>query len=59
MIADSSDRSVTSSEPPVDSDSDELLSELEFKLMAPNEAGLDCGEDRSDEWLDREASGDK
>ena len=41
MIADDSDRrSTSSSEPCVDFDSDELVSELEFMLMAPNEAGL-------------------
>jgi hypothetical protein len=62
MIADDSNRRATSSsEPCIDSDSDpdELVSELEFTLMAPNEAGLECREDGPDEWGDGEARGDK
>jgi hypothetical protein len=62
MIADGSNRRTTSSsEPCVDSDSDpdELVSELEFTLMAPNEAGLECREDGPDEWGDGETRGDK
>jgi len=60
MIADDSDRRATSpSEPCVDSDSDELVSELEFTLMAPNDAGLECREDGPGEWGDGETRGDK
>jgi hypothetical protein len=58
MIADDSNRKATSSsEPCVDSDPDELVSELEFTLMAPNEAGLERREDGPDEG-DGEARGD-
>lgn len=60
MIADDSNRRATSSsEPWVDSDPDELMSELEFTLMAPNETGLETREDGPDEWEDGEARGDK
>jgi hypothetical protein len=60
MISDDSNRRATSSsEPCVDSDSDELVSELEFTLIAPNEAGLESKEDGPDEWGDGEARGDK
>jgi hypothetical protein len=60
MISDDSNRRATSSsEPWVDSDPDELMSELEFTLMAPNEAGLESREDEPDEWEDGEARGDK
>ena len=59
MVADDSNRRATSSsEPCVDSDPDELVSELEFTLMAPNEAGLESREDGPDEWGDGEARGD-
>jgi hypothetical protein len=58
MIADDSNRRATSSEPWVDSDPDELVSELEFTLMAPNEAGLESREDGPEEWGDGEARGD-
>jgi len=60
MIADDSNRTATSSsEPCVDSESDELVPELEFTLMAPNEAGLESGEDGPDVWGAGEARGDK
>ena len=47
MITDPSDRRATSSEP-VDSNSDELLSELVSELMVLGDAGLERGEDCSD-----------
>lgn len=61
MISDDPDRRATSSsEPCMDSDSDELLSELASTLMAPNEAGLEIGEEGPDKWMDAgEARGDK
>ena len=60
MIADGSNRRATSSsEPCIDSDPDEPVSELEFTLMALNEAGLESREDEHDEWGDGEARGDK
>jgi hypothetical protein len=59
MIADGSDRRATSSsEPCVDSDPDELVPELEFTLMAPNEADREDREDGPNEWGDGEARGD-
>ena len=58
MIADDSNRrAASSSEPCVDSDPDEVVSELEFTLMAPNEAGLERREEGPDDW-DGEARGD-
>jgi len=49
MIADASDRRATSSsEPCIDSDLNELLSELASTLMAPNETGRETGEDEPD-----------
>jgi len=60
MIADDSYiRAASSSEPCVDSDPDELGSELEFTLMASNDAGLESRVDGLDEWGDGEARGDK
>src|SRR6266446_4036742 len=60
MIPDVSERRATSSsEPCVDSDLVELPSELESTLMAPNEAGLESGEDESDGRRDGEARGGK
>src|SRR6266852_8852968 len=56
---DSNRRATSSSEPWVDSDPDELVSELEFTLMTPSEAGLESREDGPDEWGDGEARGDK
>jgi hypothetical protein len=35
------------------------VSELEFTLMAPNDAGLESREDGPGEWGDGEARGDK
>jgi hypothetical protein len=60
MIADASDRRTTSSsEPCIDSDPDELLSELASTLMAPSEAGRESGEDEPDRWRDGEPRGDR
>ena len=56
---DSSRRGTSSSELCVDSDPDDLVPELEFTLMAPNEAGLESREDEPDEWGVGEARGDK
>ena len=58
IVGDSNRRATSSSELCVDSDLDDLVSELEFTLMAPNEAGLESGEDELDEWVG-EARGDK
>jgi len=52
MIADPSDRRATSSEPRVDSDSAELLSELVSELMVLKDAGLERREDGSDDWAE-------
>jgi hypothetical protein len=60
MIADDPNRrDISSSEPCINSDSDELVSELEFTLIAPNEAGLESREDGPDEWEGGESRGDK
>jgi hypothetical protein len=49
MISDDSDRRTTSSsEPCIDSDPDELLTELTSTLMTPKEAGRESGEDGPD-----------
>ena len=45
MIADLSDRRTTSSDPCVDSDLDELVSELESELMVLNDASWGRGEE--------------
>jgi hypothetical protein len=60
MTEDASDRRATSSsEPCIDSDPDELLSELASTLMTPNEASRETGEDLRDKWRDGAARGDK
>ena len=59
MAGDSNRRATSSSEPCVDSNLDELVSELEFTLMVSNDAGLESREDGLDEWGDVEARGDK
>jgi len=53
------DRATSSFEPCVDSDPDKLVSELEFMLMAPNEASLKSKEDGPNEWGNGEARGNK
>ena len=45
-------RATSSSEPYVDSNPNELVSELEFTLMTPNEAGLESREDGPNEWVE-------
>jgi hypothetical protein len=59
IVDDSNRRETSSSEPCVDSDPDELVTESEFTLMAPNEAGLESREDGPDKWEGGEDRGDK
>jgi hypothetical protein len=58
MIADPSDRRTTSSEPRVDSDLDELSSELRSELMVLTDGCWERGEEGPDEW-DEDAKGDR
>ena len=58
MIADPSDRRTTSSDPFVDSDLDELVSELESEVMVLKDACRGRGEEGSDEWCE-DAKGDR
>lgn len=58
MIADPSDRRTTSSDPPVDSDLDELVSELESEVIVLKDACWERGEEGLDEWRE-DAKGDR